>query len=82
MNVEVDKTSSEEGGDVLQRGVEGELSLERACDRSIGCIEGPGDDRSILAHCTSMEVSLGELSDAFHIEEARCIALVEESDRD
>ena len=79
MDIEVDKAGIEEGGDVVQRGVEGERCLDRARDRSVGSIEGPGNGRSILSDGSSMKMGLGHLLDVIGKKVARGKALVHES---
>ena len=68
VDVEVDLASSEEGRDVVQRGVKGERGLKGARHRSVRGIEGPSDNRSVLTRgdcggCSNMEVSHSHLFD-------------------
>ena len=57
VDIEEDEASSEEGRDVVERGVEGERGLDRARDgASKGRVVGPGDRRPSLTHCTRMKV--------------------------
>ena len=82
MHIEVDEAISKEGGDIVQRGVEGERHLDGSRDRSIGRIEGPGDCRSIDTHCTGVKVGHSHAIDVSGIEIARCICGVDQRDGD
>jgi hypothetical protein len=44
VDVEVDQASGKEGRDVVDRGVEGEGSLDGARNRAVGSVEGPGNE--------------------------------------
>ena len=81
MDVEVDKASSEEGRDIVDRGVEGKCSLDGARNRSICTVEGPDNGGTVLAHSARMEVGHGHLLDVGGIEGARGIGCIVKNDK-
>lgn len=68
MNIEVDKASSEEGGDIVNRRVEAECGLDGAAYCAVGRIECPRHNGAIFANSTRMELSLSEAFDVADIE--------------